>query len=196
MKLQMNDVWNEILTVMKDNLDDIPFKTWIQALTPVRLTDTTLELLAASSVYKNMVDGRYRNTMQDIIKETFGEDIKIDVLIDDGIHRKMSPSSRREVPATPSLNAKYTFDTFIVGNSNRFAHAAALAVAEAPGTTNNPLFIYGGVGLGKTHLLHAIGNYILKNDPLKKVLYISSETFTNELIHSIGEKTVDDFKNK
>jgi len=96
----------------------------------------------------------------------------------------------------PSLNLKYTFDTFVVGNSNRFAHAASLAVAQSPAKAYNPFFIYGGVGLGKTHLMHAIGHYILEQDPSCKVLYISSERFTNELINSIRDDKNVEFRNK
>ena len=99
-----------------------------------------------------------------------------------------------EMSAT--LNPKYTFDSFVIGNSNRFAHAASLAVAESPAKAYNPLFIYGGVGLGKTHLMHAIGHYILQNNPKSKVVYVSSEKFTNELINSIKDDKNVEFRNK
>src|SRR5699024_11762000 len=94
------------------------------------------------------------------------------------------------------LNPKYTFDTFVVGAANRFAHAASLAVAEAPAKSYNPLFVYGGVGLGKTHLMHAIGHYVLEHHPDKKVMYLSSEKFTNEFINSIMEHKDENFRNK
>ena len=94
------------------------------------------------------------------------------------------------------LNPKYTFDTFVIGSGNRFAHAASLAVAEAPAKAYNPLFIYGGVGLGKTHLMHAIGHYVLEHNPNAKVVYLSSEKFTNEFINSIRDNKAVDFRNK
>ncbi len=94
------------------------------------------------------------------------------------------------------LNPKYTFDTFVIGSGNRFAHAASLAVAEAPTKAYNPLFIYGGVGLGKTHLMHAIGHYVIEHNPNAKVVYLSSEKFTNEFINSIRDNKAVDFRNK
>src|SRR5699024_2752237 len=94
------------------------------------------------------------------------------------------------------LNDKYTFDSFVIGSGNRFAHAASLAVAEAPAKAYNPLFIYGGVGLGKTHLMHAIGHYVLEQNPSLNVVYVSSEKFTNEFINSIRDNKADDFRNQ
>ena len=111
----------------------------------------------------------------------------------------LSDATKIEAPinyVTTNLNPKYTFSTFVVGNNNRFAHAAALAVAEAPASSYNPLFIYGGVGLGKTHLMHAIGNEILRNNKNSKILYVTSEAFTNELINAIKDNTNDQFRNK
>lgn len=111
----------------------------------------------------------------------------------------LSDTTKIEAPinyVTTNLNPKYTFSTFVVGNNNRFAHAAALAVAEAPASSYNPLFIYGGVGLGKTHLMHAIGNEILRNNKNSKILYVTSEAFTNELINAIKDNTNDQFRNK
>ena len=124
----------------------------------------------------------------DLSKENQAEEI---------IKDPKSDVSLAEVETNKStLNPKYTFETFVVGNNNRFAHAAALAVAEAPAASYNPLFIYGGVGLGKTHLMHAIGNEILKNNRNSRILYITSEAFTNELINAIKENTGDQFRNK
>ncbi len=111
----------------------------------------------------------------------------------------LSDTTKIEAPinyVTTNLNPKYTFSTFVVGNNNRFAHAAALAVAEAPASSYNPLFIYGGVGLGKTHLMHAIGNEIIRNNKNAKILYVTSEKFTNEFINAIKDNTNDQFRNK
>lgn len=105
-------------------------------------------------------------------------------------------NTSENVPYKSNLNSKYTFDSFIIGNSNRMAYAAAVAISDSPGTAYNPLFIYGQSGLGKTHLMHAIGNQIVKNDPSKKVLYVTSEIFTNEFIEAIANKKNNEFRNK
>jgi len=142
-----------------------------------------------------MVDHRYSELIKNALIEVCGAEYTINVLV--GAETKKQEKAPEMHPAYGMpLNSKYTFDTFVVGNSNRFAHAGALAVAEAPAMAYNPLFLYGGVGLGKTHLLHAIGNYIKENDSSAKIAYVSSETFTNELINSIREKKMEEFRNK
>jgi chromosomal replication initiator protein len=165
---------------------------------------------------KTIVESRYSNYIYDALKDIAPEisDVEIMVAVDDDIEEyktQMTPNDNTPVDNkqdTPkdealsvisqndTLNPKYTFDTFVIGNSNRFAHAASLAVAEAPGKAYNPLFIYGGVGLGKTHLMHAIGHRILENNPGIRLMYVTSEKFTNELINSIKDDRNEVFRNK
>ena len=157
---------------------------------------------------KSVIEKRYLNLIKDILSSVLKQNINVVININpQGFDEDTVPNdtiSLTEVAevksltedVTPSLNQKYTFDTFVVGNSNRFAHAASQAVAQSPANAYNPFFIYGGVGLGKTHLMHAIGHYILEQDPSCKVVYLSSEKFTNELINSIRDDKNVEFRNK
>ena len=160
--------------------------------------------------FADIINSRYLNLLQDAFKEVLGEeyrvivkgDLSVDNSVDNGDNSEVKPAkktrkkSRKTLLAEKFLNPKYTFDNFVVGPSNSFAHAAALAVAESPGIASNPLFIYGGSGLGKTHLIQAIGIRILENDPETNVLYTSSENFLNDYVTAIQEKRMNEFKSK
>ncbi len=161
-------------------------------------------MLTSSSYQKEVVETKF----SDLLTNTFNYITNRDCTVSIVSREELEVEARKGILegtekvgtpinyATTNLNPKYTFSTFVVGNNNRFAHAAALAVAEAPAASYNPLFIYGGVGLGKTHLMHAIGNEILKNNKNSKILYVTSEVFTNELINAIKDNTSDQFRNK
>ena len=196
---------NELLTKAKDLLKDettkIAYETWIRDLEIESADNNNIVLIANNAFQKESIISRYH----DLIKNTFNyltnRNCEITVLLKDDISEeelqvasKLS-NSQNSYPNT-TLNPKYTFDSFVVGNSNRFAHAAALAVAEAPATAYNPLFIYGGVGLGKTHLMQAIANEILQNNRNAKILYVTSEKFTNQLINAIKDGKNEMFRNK
>ena len=143
------------------------------------------------------MESRYSTLIQNAIKQITSKEYIINFLIPSQENtRKRTSSQDYGEEAVSILNPKYTFDTFVIGNSNRFAHAASLAVSESPAKAYNPLFIYGGVGLGKTHLMHAIGHFILHNNPASKVLYVSSEKFTNELINAIKDDKNEEFRFK
>ena len=172
--------WEEILSTVKMEyeLSDVSFKTWIKPLSVHSLENNVLMLLGPTEpMGLNYVSKRYLSPLKVAIAELTGIDCEIKFLLPDQIKEKTS--------AKPLNSPKYTFDTFVVGSNNNFAHAAALAVAESPGAMYNPLFIYGGVGLGKTHLMHSIAHFILEHNPDSKVLYVTSEYFTNELIEAI-----------
>lgn len=190
----MSVLWTEILVLLENEVTPIGYNTWIKTIIPKKLEDKVLTLNVPSSINKNMIDHRYSDLIKNAYSEVCGADVSLQVLIG-GNEETEKKDNRKRLMGMP-LNPKYSFDSFVVGNSNRFAHAASVAVAETPALAYNPLFLYGGVGLGKTHLLHAIGNYVKENEPDAKIAYISSETFTNELINSIREKKTEEFRNK
>jgi len=184
------------------------FNTFLKPARLVSIVEDTAIVEVPNDFIKSVIQKRYLNLIKDILSSVLKKNINLCIQINpQGFDSQSVPADtvtledEPEVKSalkdfTPSLNQKYTFDTFVVGNSNRFAHAASLAVAQAPAKAYNPFFIYGGVGLGKTHLMHAIGHYILEQNPSCKVMYISSERFTNELINSIRDDKNVEFRNK
>ena len=191
--------WDEILqTVKRDyNISDVAFNTWLKPLEVYDVTDNVITILVPSEqvVLINLLNKKYKLLLQVTICELTGiSECDVKFISPDEAPQKDVPSYDNAAPAMSDierrcedahLNPKYIFDTFIVGNNNKFDQAAALAVAESPGDTYNPLFIYGGAGLGKTHLMHSIAHYIIEHDENSKVLYVTSEEFTNELIETI-----------
>ena len=191
----LKEYWERVLEQIEPEMINISFDTWIKPLIPISMDDNTIYLKASSPFQKNTVDIKYKEIIKSGFKHVTNKDYNINIVIDNGTQ---TPTIEQPVNTTnnSSLNPKYTFDTFVVGENNRFAHAASLAVAENLGEAYNPLFLYSGVGLGKTHLMHAIGNFVLKQNPDTKVLYITSEKFTNELINAIQNNTTEDFRKK
>ena len=200
MASNLDTIWKDVLTVIKVELTEVSFNTWLKSVNPISLSNNKIILGAPNDFTKGILMGRYFNLIKNSIKQVTNEEYIVEIIIpgeelhynqgQNAIQENLEPNQRSQ------LNPKYSFNTFVIGNSNRFAHAASLAVAEAPAQAYNPLFIYGGVGLGKTHLMHAIGHYILSQNPNSKVMYVSSEKFTNELINSIREYRNEEFRNK
>jgi len=187
--------WERTLELLKPELTAVSFDTWVYPLTPLRIDhkENKLYLSIYNDMAKSILEGRYINIIENAVKEAFGKKLKVVFVYSEEPQVNQDDMSLSD---ELYLNPKYIFNTFVIGNNNRFAHAACLAVAEAPSKAYNPLFIYGGAGLGKTHLMHAIGHYILQNNPKTKVLYVSSEMFTNELIKAIREDKNVEFRNK
>ncbi len=189
------DYWQKVLDIIAPEMATISFDTWIKPLTPISMDENNIYLKATSEFQKNTVDVRYKELIKTGFRHITNKDYNINIVLDN------EKESVKKEPSAPvynnnSLNPKYTFDTFVIGENNRFAHAAALAVAERLGEAYNPLFLYSNVGLGKTHLMHAIGNFVLQQNSEAKVLYITSEKFTNELINAIQNNTTEDFRKK
>lgn len=197
---QLVVIWQKTLDILKNELTEVSYNTWFTTIEPVSIDDTTITLGVEVEFNKGILETRYLSLIQNAIKQISKKsyDIKFITMTENKIVHSEAQMDERNYQTNKSsqLNPKYIFDSFVVGSSNRFAHAAALAVAESPAKAYNPLFIYGGVGLGKTHLMHAIAHYVLSQNPNTKVLYVSSEKFTNELINSIRDDKNEEFRNR
>jgi len=193
MNLQIAKVWQDVLRIIKSQLNAPTFKTWFSAIEPVELNQSHLVIAVPNDFARDWLAARYSSLISASLKEILGENIAVSFIIKSAVTQtpQKSETVAEKNPSsliTNGLNPKYTFDSFVIGSSNRFAHAAALAVAEKPAVAYNPLFIYGGVGLGKTHLLQAVAHYVLAHHNGLRVKYISTEKFTNEFINSIRDK--------
>lgn len=201
MKEQIQLIWDQTLSVIRQELNTPTFKTWFENTKPVAIERDNFVISAPNLFAKQWLESRYSGLINASIKRVLDQNFQVVITVEE---KEGEPSSEKVSPPpmpiktrssrpheTPLLNPKYTFDSFVIGSSNRFAHAAALAVAEAPSAAYNPFFIYGGSGLGKTHLLHAIGHYVAGQHPHLTVKYVSTEKFLSEFINAIkDDKTV------
>ena len=208
MEQELLEIWQATLDKIAEKMSKPSFETWLKTTKPVSLNENTLVISVPNDFTKDWLQGRYASMITETLQSVANKEYKVH-FITPRINEHESLEAFGEETSTPRpkevehpklssswLNPKYTFDTFVIGNSNRFAHAASLAVSEAPARAYNPLFIYGGVGLGKTHLMHAIGHHVMENIPASRVLYLSSEKFTNEFINSIRDNKTVNFRNK
>lgn len=184
---EFSDTWNQVLDSIRKEIGETSFDIWFSMIKYNSYHDDQVFLTVPNSLIKDWIESRYLSLMNNNFRALTSQNINIILIAED----------EEKLPANYSqLNPRYTFDSFVVGNSNRFAHAACYAVGESPFKAYNPLFIYGGVGLGKTHLMQAIGHHILGKKPSCSVMYVSSEQFTNELISSIKDDKTSGFRNK
>jgi len=199
-----NDL-NELLTKAKELLKDettrISYETWIKELEIESADNGNIVLSTTTTFKKESIDSRYHDLLVNTFNFITNRECSVSIIAKEEKDKNAPNLINTNISnnigySNETLNPKYTFDSFVVGNNNRFAHAAALAVAESPATSYNPLFIYGGVGLGKTHLMHAIGNEILRNNRDSNILYVTSEKFTNQLINAIKDNKNEQFRNK
>lgn len=209
----INAVWTSVLDIVKEELNTPSFKTWFEHTAPVELTDDGVFVVGVQNEFaRTWLEERYSQRLSSALKQVVGYDLTVRIVVDQSSQvveldeRSYDPREPAVVDATPEdespssvrheFDPKYTFDSFVVGESNNFARNVALAVAEQPGLKYNPLFLWGGPGLGKTHLLQAIGIYVTQNFPHKKVIYVTSEQFTNDYVDSITAKSHDSFRQK
>ena len=208
METDLRELWEKTLNIIKSELTEVSFNTWIKSCETLSISSNTIKISVPNSFTQDILEKRYKDLVINSIEAACSKTYKLEFLIaseiqdTEDVTEDVKEPKKNAVAVTvndemsTTLNPKYTFDSFVIGNSNRFAHAASLAVSESPAKAYNPLFIYGGVGLGKTHLMHAIGHYILQNNPNAKVVYVSSEKFTNELINAIKDDKNEEFRTK
>ena len=198
----IDELWEITLKKIEEKVSKPSFETWLKNTRADSIEKNTLIITAPNEFARDWLENQYTDLVSDIITEITGSTLNIKFIIPDNMPEIIEekpvpkPTSSTSHDTKTMLNPKYTFDTFVIGAGNRFAHAASLAVAEAPAQAYNPLFIYGGVGLGKTHLMHAIGHYVLEHNPNAKVVYMTSEKFTNEFINAIMDNKTTAFRNK
>lgn len=203
----MNLIWLETLEKLKLKISEQNFSTWIAPIHPIKIVGNQLNVEVPNKFIKDWINDNYKSEIEKTLSDVGTVNYVLNIVINKkAINKKTKKIDTVKVEKEinikinteniPNLNSKYTFDTFVAGTSNQFAHAAAMAVSNNPATTYNPLFIYGGVGLGKTHLINAIGNEIYKRDSNTKICYYSSEKFTNELINSLRHAKMNEFRNK
>ncbi len=197
-QLSQKEIWQKALENIKRELSEQSFKTWIEPARFQRLENNVLSLEIPDKFYGDWLREHYQDIIRGAISEIAGFKPEVQYIVRDQSYKPASFPSRPQRPGfeTPTLNDRYTFQDFVVGPGNRFAHAAVLAVSEAPAKNYNPLFIYGRVGLGKTHLMQAAAQYILERNPETKVVYMSGEKFTNQLISAIQNRSTHTFRAK
>lgn len=210
------EIWVKCKDKFRESVNEKIFDVWMKPIVPLEVTEDYYKVAVKNDFFKTMLEENYASVIEGILSGIMGKNVKLVIETMEGTQQnttsnenisEIKPAKREQQQLfsektvdqehdESNLNPKFIFETFVIGNSNRFAHAAAQAVANNPAHAYNPLFLYGGVGLGKTHLMHAIGNRIKQNNPTMKVLYTSSEKFTNEIINSIQNKNTESFRQK
>ncbi len=198
--MTQNTVWQNVLEYVRQSITEVEYHTWFEKIQPLGVVNGSLELGVPTSFFKGWIEDHYAELLTEALTRLGAQTPRFELKVIPGkpvqedIFSASAPSKPQETRTR--LNPKYIFENFVVGQNNNLAHAAAVAVAESPGNAYNPLFIYGGVGLGKTHLMHAVGHSVAQRFPEKKIEYVSTETFTNELINAIREDRMTEFRDR
>ena len=183
-------LWQKALGLLRESMNETRYRTWFEGLKLHSAENGRIVVYCDDAFIVRNIRERYKTQLSMVIGEAFGEAYDLEVVTSDELSR-----FEKEMTSSP-LNPKYTFETFVVGNGNRMAFNASMAVAEAPANAYNPLFIYGGVGLGKTHLMNAISHFIVKENPKSRILFTTSENFTNEVVEAIARKKTMELRNR
>lgn len=199
--MDLKDIWESSLSFISRNITSrVGFNTYINVAKPVSYNNGIFKIAVPSQICKNMIELRYIDDVEAAVCNILETPVKVEVIVGDDEKSieaaKAVINGNEEIHIKANLNPRYTFESYVVGTSNEYATAAALNVARNPGSLSNPLFLYGKSGLGKTHLMQAIGNKILENSPTKKVVYVTSERFTNEMINSVRDKDMETFRQR
>ena len=201
MDAQLENIWTQALGLLEKEIPRPSFAALRGTTHPMALYDDTVVIRVPNTFTRNLLEAKHSSVLKKTLNDLLQREVRLKFVIapepppEEVVTAPELPFTRSE-EVSRGLNPRYTFDSFVIGNSNRLAHAASQAVADMPAKAYNPLFIYGGVGLGKTHLMHAIGNQVIRSNPRLRVLYVSSETFTNEMINSIRDDKTGDFRNR
>jgi chromosomal replication initiator protein len=203
-ELSAEDLWNEVADRLKEALNDTTYRTWFDQVGGGEVSGEAVVLTVPNDFTREWIEAHFLGLVQAAVREITGDERPVKLHVRETRERDEVTAQTSNAPQVHTqvrnvyegLNAKYTFDSFVIGSSNRFAHAAALAVAEAPAQAYNPLFIYGGTGLGKTHLLQAVGQYVAEHSSALSVRYVTSETFMNDFINSLRDKRIEGFKQR
>src|SRR5919106_1208634 len=195
-ELSADGLWADISARLREALNDGTFHTWFSEAEAEDLDDETFVVKVPNDFTRSWIEGHFLGLLQAAVRDSLGADRTVRVTVDDEVRPALPDAFGPTPRGTEGLNRKYIFDSFVIGSSNRFAHAAALAVAEAPAQAYNPLFIYGGTGLGKTHLMQAIAQYVSQHSRNLSVRYVTSETFMNDFINSLRDKRIEGFKHR
>ncbi len=197
MESKLNEILSEAKDLLKGEISELSYKTWILPLELGKIENNNVLLISDDPFKRDSVESRFKDLLENAFSIVLQKQCNVSIILKNSNDTQEKNTNFSNINYSKTyLNPNYSFDTFVVGDNNRFAHAAALAVAESPATAYNPLFIYGGVGLGKTHLLHAIGNEVLRNNKDFKILYVTSEKFTNDFINSLKDNNMDNFRNR
>jgi chromosomal replication initiator protein len=200
-------LWEDVCARLREALNETTFRNWFSETAAVSVDDSAFVLSVPNDFTREWIEGHFLELIRAAVRDVTGSERPVRLVVDDrgGTGAPPATATAKRAPSTApplpriepaGINPKYTFDSFVIGSSNRFAHAAALAVAEAPAQAYNPLFIYGHTGLGKTHLLHAVANYVGQHSSNMTVRYVTSETFVNDFINSLRDKRIEGFKQR